>query len=266
MVLLDSVLVITPATRKVHRAFCESLSHAKQKEQYRGTVRKALSDGFVPCARCRPEARLLGSPKSRIVHVEELCAAVRKMRNKNLVLESFTSALDKGFEICSYCRRQLPGIWSLLESRLPERRALKSLIDAYSRIAWIEISLSYAVRRVLVDAFGDEWWREGVPLEVRKSCQTRREDAENSHISDPYRCVNFIDLKDIIDKKWKWFGEKLPKDLACNRNELLRRVVELNALRNRVMHPAKNADIENFECGDALSSFEEQLDLARWRL
>ena len=259
---LDLRPVVNERTRTVHRAFCQSLILVFAKAQPFRTTMEAIEKGYSPCRVCKPQLRLLGNTKSQTVHLEGHCTIAGTKGRNIREFDSFTAALDAGYHICRLCRT--PGVYSLLCSRPPRRDDLKPLVDAYERIAWIELSLSYAVRRVLVDAFGDRWWKDGVPQNIRAECASLREADENEDVCEPYMCTNFIHLSEIIRAKWKWFEKKLPKDLARDGKESLKSsLVRLNAFRNRVMHPVKNSDFEDFVSNESLV-LGEQLDPVRW--
>ena len=50
--------------------------------------------------------------------------------------------------------------------------------DLYSLVCEIEVLLHRFVRRVLEAAFQDKWWHNGIPQQIRQSCQIRREEDE----------------------------------------------------------------------------------------
>ena len=95
--------------------------------------------------------------------------------------------------------------WSLRENRI-------SRGDMYEHIADLEVDLHRFVRQVLEREFGsnsDAWWRQSVPLSVRKSCvQAREEDAEP--LADPFAYTTFINLAEIVEKNWALFGGPTP--------------------------------------------------------
>jgi hypothetical protein len=136
--------------------------------------------------------------------------------------------------------------------------------DLYALICGLEIMLHKLLKCVLQSAYGDDWWRKGIPSDVRKGCQNRREDDEDP-VPDPYQYTNFIDIKAIIDKQWAIFSAALPNDLAANRPEMLSKLQRVNGIRNRVMHPVK--EIGGYEEDyKFLRAFLADCDEANWRL
>lgn len=113
--------------------------------------------------------------------------------------------------------------------------------DMYERISDLEVGLHQHIRDVLIKEFGDiesAWWRNGVPLAVRKACvQAREEDAEP--VNSPFAYTTFIHLSEVIDKNWKLFSANLPKSFVANKQEFLAELKKLNSIRNAVMHPVK---------------------------
>jgi len=113
--------------------------------------------------------------------------------------------------------------------------------DMYERVADLEVGLHQHIKDVLIKEFGDAelaWWRNGVPLAVRKACvQTREEDAEP--VDSPFAYTTFIHLSEVIEKNWKLFSVNLPRTFVANRQELLADLKKLNSIRNAVMHPVK---------------------------
>ena len=110
--------------------------------------------------------------------------------------------------------------------------------DLYALICEIEILLHGFVKETLISVYGNNWWQNGIPMQVRKDCQIRREE-DSAPINNPYHYTTFIDLKAIIDKKWAEFSAVLPKALITNKQETLQKLQRINDIRNRVMHPVK---------------------------
>ena len=115
--------------------------------------------------------------------------------------------------------------------------------DMYDDIRGIESTLHKLIRSTLQDAFGPEekgWWRQGVPEKVRVKCQERRERDEGPSC-EAYGYTDLLDLALVVEANWKQFVETLPGQLVENRKELLASLGRLNRVRNRVMHPAREA-------------------------
>jgi hypothetical protein len=92
----------------------------------------------------------------------------------------------------------------------------------------------------LIRKFGsgeDEWWRQGIPMKIRKECASRRE--EDDEPSGPYTYTTLIDLSTVITRNWSLFESDLPQEYRVNRKLFESDMVRLNRIRNRVMHPVK---------------------------
>jgi hypothetical protein len=136
--------------------------------------------------------------------------------------------------------------------------------DLYALICTLETTLHDLVKNVLQNTHGDDWWRKGIPNEIRKSCHSRRED-DDDPVSDPYQYTNLIDLKTVIEKQWGIFSKNLPENMAANKPETLRQLQRINAICNKVMHPVKGIG-EYKEDYTFVRSFLEECNRTHWRI
>ena len=138
-------------------------------------------------------------------------------------------AAAQGFEwheLDLYCRLRDPGIFRG---------------DLYEYLADTEVALHRMVRETLVEEFGPaegQWWRQGVPMEIRKACAQARED-DPDPVDDVFAYTTLIHLAKIIDQHWRIFSARLPPHLARDKKRLSHEFTRLNFLRNAVMHPVK---------------------------
>ncbi len=126
-----------------------------------------------------------------------------------------------------------------LYCRLRDPRVFRG--DLYEYLADTEVALHRLVKSILVEAFGREenqWWRKGVPTEIRKACVQIRED-DPEPVDDDFAYTTFIQLAKIIDQNWNLFLNRLPSEIAQDKRQLLRDFARLDSLRNTVMHPVK---------------------------
>lgn len=117
--------------------------------------------------------------------------------------------------------------------------------DLYVGIADLEVFLHTRIREILIAEFGPaehEWWRLGVPEQVRISCATSRE-ADPYPPGESYSYTTFINLSKIIEKNWQIFHFRLPAEIASNKKALFEQFNRLNAIRNAVMHPVKGEQL-----------------------
>jgi hypothetical protein len=132
---------------------------------------------------------------------------------------------------------------------LAHRRAPVVLGDMYELVRNIEVRLHRFVKRVFIAEFGeDEWWRAGVPDYIRAECAALREkDPEPA--PEPYNYTHLMGLREILDRRWGILIKHLPADITQNKKELMDRLVQLNRIRNNVMHPVRGGLLteEEFE-------------------
>ena len=132
---------------------------------------------------------------------------------------------------------------------LEYRRAPVVLGDMYELVRSIEVRLHRFIKRVFIAEFGvDDWWRGGVPDNIRAECAALREkDPEPA--PEPYNYTHLIALREIVDRKWSILSKHLPPETAQNKRDLMDRLVQLNRIRNNVMHPVRGGMLteEEFE-------------------
>lgn len=132
---------------------------------------------------------------------------------------------------------------------LEHRRAPVVLGDMYELVRNIEVRLHRFIKRVFIAEFGEEeWWRGGVPDTIRAECAALREkDPEPA--PEPYNYTHLMGLREILDRKWAVLSKHLPSQIAQNKKEFLERLLQLNRIRNNVMHPVRGGMLteEEFE-------------------
>lgn len=138
-------------------------------------------------------------------------------------------------------------------------RAKSPLAEMYELITRIELTLHSYIKTILVNAFGDvDWWRRGIPENIRAECAAAREkDPEPA--SHPFCYTTFIHLKEILKIRWTIFSGKLPRTLAADKRYLLSCLTRVNRIRNCVMHPVRDNVLGDEEFRFA-REFEEYID------
>lgn len=94
---------------------------------------------------------------------------------------------------------------------------------------------------------GDDWWREGVPSQVRKKCMDRREDEKGANGPEQY--MTTIDYLNIASANWRGcFEEYFSFTKDGGKDKKLAWVKDLSRIRNITHHeekwPATKQDIE----------------------
>lgn len=130
---------------------------------------------------------------------------------------------------------------------LDYRRAPVVLGDMYEIVRSIEVRLHRFVKALFVHEFGEEeWWRSGVPDNIRAECAALREK-DPDPAPEPYNYTHLIALREILDRKWAIVSRYLPAETAQNKKELLERLLQLNRIRNNVMHPVRGGQLTEDE-------------------
>lgn len=132
-----------------------------------------------------------------------------------------------------------------LEIYLRLRDARISLGDMYEFICQIEITLHEMIKNILTAKYGKGetgWWRQGIPVEIRKDCARLREE-ETEPAAEPFCYTTLIHLRKILDDQWAIFSQVLPLPIVKEKKKFLSSLAKLNSIRNYVMHPVKGMPI-----------------------
>lgn len=116
--------------------------------------------------------------------------------------------------------------------------------DLFLLVREYELLLFGFIRAVLSKALGEdrsEWWRKGIPLEVRKSMASDREERD---LEDDYQALTLMSMKRVLTSKpgAQYFvaAAKVPSQAEFERN-----VASVNAVRNELMHPVRGSGIDH---------------------
>ncbi len=143
------------------------------------------------------------------------------------------------------------------------RRGRVVLGDMYELVRSIEVRLHSFIKQAFIAEFGEEqWWRSGVPDNIRAECAALLEkDPEPA--SEPYCYTHLINIREILDKRWPELSKYLPKHMQNQKKDLLERLLRLNRIRNSVMHPVRNVQLneEEFEFVRDISEMLGELKL-----
>ena len=121
------------------------------------------------------------------------------------------------------------------------RDARVALGDMYEMVRDAELALHDRIREAFVREFGEEqWWREGVPANVRAECAALYEQ-DPDPAPDAFSYTSLIHLREILDKRWDVLASSFPGAMQADRKKLMADLVTLNRIRNAVMHPVRRA-------------------------
>lgn len=139
-----------------------------------------------------------------------------------------------------------PGLKEFLE-----REKAQTTTRAYEQIKSIEHILQATVISELKDEFGadgEEWWFAGVPKQVRKKVDDRRNE-EAGKSGEREQNFDLIDYRPIILDNWELFEATLARGKG-NKESRTKWIVDVNELRKPVMHASR---------GQSLPITEEQV-------
>lgn len=131
--------------------------------------------------------------------------------------------------------------------------------EMYELLRVVELALHAYIKATFIDVYGEaNWWRKGVPENIRAECAATRE-RDHEPASHPFCYTTFIQLKEILKNRWSVFAERLPGKLATDKQHLLSCLQRLNGIRNCVMHPVRDNPLSEEECQFA-REFKDYLD------
>lgn len=127
------------------------------------------------------------------------------------------------------------------------------LNDLFSLISLLERRLHLGLFEKLRETHEHDWWRKGIPTEVRVSMGKRYEEDDSPLDNleddikeanfDRYCYSNFINLDQIIRDKRNWNdlvkSGFIPEVYRNDPKKLGRQFTDLNDIRNMIMHPVK---------------------------
>lgn len=90
----------------------------------------------------------------------------------------------------------------------------------------------------LQEKFGETWWKDGVPPEIRKSAATTKIDEDSDESEQEF--LHLPDYKKIISRNWELFKPIFADPaIKSNKDEQLKWFDKLIPLRNKVAHNRK---------------------------
>lgn len=113
---------------------------------------------------------------------------------------------------------------------------MSSAARARVLITKIETKLHYHVIEVIKERYGDEWWYQGVPENIRIRAAAMHEERRGRVAKED--CLMLLGLKAIILGNWSSFEGRLDPT-SKGKRAFDKRFLELNDLRNRLSHPIR---------------------------
>lgn len=105
------------------------------------------------------------------------------------------------------------------------------MLENHALIEWFEINMRGFITAGLKKKYGEDWWRDGVPVEVRKKCVVIMEDSPKEELTSPILSfTQFYNYAEIIK------GNKDAFNAYIDTKEWIHRLNKLEPIRNGIMH------------------------------
>ena len=169
-------------------------------------------------------------------------ASAQEIQAFRRVPSSLTGVRNQAYGLGAQIRERIscfnpPGLREYLESR--DEAGTE---EARGKVVKIELRLFEYVVATLKEhygASGEEWWTEGIPVEIRKECAGRWE--EKNRQGGPEEQLFLIDYIKICHKNWQLFQDviALGKKDKGNKRACTKWIKQLNDIRQITFHPAR---------------------------
>lgn len=149
--------------------------------------------------------------------------------------------------------------FELFDEDLLNQARLMSTV--YTAIAAFEMAVRKFVKRVLMDAYQEEWWEHGVSAKIRKFAEDRRTEEEKIKWhgvrgEDLLSYTELGHLPQIMQQNWQWFEAYVPRaDWATALFATLERS------RNVIMHSGSLALADVERIGMNIRDWNKQVAL-----
>ena len=105
------------------------------------------------------------------------------------------------------------------------------ILENHALIEWFEINMRGFITAGLKKKYEEEWWRDGVPVDVRKKCVVIMEDSPKEELTSPILSfTQFYNYAEIIK------GNKDAFNAYIDTKEWIHRLNKLEPIRNGIMH------------------------------
>ncbi len=108
-----------------------------------------------------------------------------------------------------------------------------------------EVGIKHKLYEILQSHFGDTWWKDGVPLDIRKNAVNAKLDDESDEPESEF--LHLIEYKKVISRNWEICKNVFSDpEVKSNKEAQLKWIDGLNPIRNRVYHNRK-VTVEDYE-------------------
>ncbi|MHA2219005.1 MAG: DGQHR domain-containing protein [Candidatus Hodarchaeales archaeon] len=104
--------------------------------------------------------------------------------------------------------------------------------------------LNKFIKKVLQKEYGTKWWKEGVPINIQKSCSNKK--IEKKSDEDVANFLELLDYQEIVSRNWNLLGNYFtPPGLETSgKDKRLAWFVKFNSIRAKYSHPARENTTE----------------------
>jgi len=108
----------------------------------------------------------------------------------------------------------------------------------------IEPGIDKFIINSLKSEYEDNWWKDGIPLGVRKKCQDRKEEdnpnGKASEFLDMTDYASIISYKSSYKSNWEFFGDYFtPPGATGKKDKKLSWITDFNSIRKKYSHPQR---------------------------
>ncbi|MFW9915984.1 MAG: Swt1 family HEPN domain-containing protein [Candidatus Thorarchaeota archaeon] len=199
---------------------------------------KAISSGTVPW---RQNSRKASEGQEKKELIDELNETLSRVKSK---------------------RQNLYEEWRIKHSKRQPAQIQETLGQNqadYSILQDLEQTLRIFIITKLEARYGEKWWQQGIPNDIRQKCQERKEKNEKPYPwseDKEHRLLDYADFSDyakIIEKKDNW--HEVFKPIIRDKNTFVTKLRELEPIRNDISHSRSLDDMQK----DTLTLYARQI-------
>jgi hypothetical protein len=191
-----------------------------------GLLHQMIVESYLPK---NPGWALLSSPTGvRLTETKEILATAQE------IYHSLTMTLDFLWNLQDSSQFHLVIVDPSRPIEKDTRLGLHELVEE------CEIAIFTFLRKCLETQYGEDWWTEGVPANIRMKCAQRQEEEGASQLYPKEAFLTLIELRDIATKNWSLVGnviETIGDGQGKERGTAW--LLELNDVRKLLAHPLK---------------------------
>lgn len=178
----------------------------------------------------------------------------RGQKRKQFSLPSMTDTEIEAW-ICNDARQQIEAhfsyLWKYLETEIVTycKRLSTITSDSYAILQDLEKTLRTFIVVRLKAKYGDRWWIQGIPEDIRQQCQERKDKGENIYPwfgTEEHELIDYADFTDyakIIARRDNW--RMVFEPVIRKKEVFIAKLHELEPIRNKIAHIRPLNGLEN---------------------